>query len=410
MKVAKRLQLSEEERSALFYALLVKDAGCSSNSSKVAALFESDEFRVKKQLKTANWSRLPRAFVYVAQNVSPEGSVWSKARRFLAVGMEGPKAARRLVAIRCERGAETSRYMGFPEETARSIRALDEHWDGAGHPDGLKGEEIPLLARICGLAQTVEVFYAAYGPTGAEEMVRKRRGEWFDPALVDVLLAEAREGGLWGSIEETDLARSVSLMEPVDRVILATPEWLDLTAHAFARIIDAKSPFTYRHSEGVARVAAKIGEHVGLDEGTVLDLKRAGLLHDLGKLAVSNRILDKAGPLTDEEFAKLKGHPRLTREVLTRVSPFRGIAEIAANHHEKLDGSGYHRGITGEHLARPDRILAVADVFDALSQDRPYRWAMPMEEVLGLLEGESGEKLDPESIEALKELVSKDEL
>ena len=106
----------------------------------------------------------------------------------------------------------------------------------------------------------------------------------------------------------------------------------------------------------------------------------------------------------------MKGHPRLTGEVLTRVTPFRDIAETAANHHEKLDGSGYHRGITGEHLAQPDRILAVADIFDVLSQDRPYRLAMRMEEVLSLLEGESGKKLDPESIEALKELVSKDAL
>ncbi|QIN80529.1 HD domain-containing protein [Rubrobacter marinus] len=410
MKVAERLQLTEEERSALFYALLLKDAGCSSNSSKVAALFESDDFRAKKALKTSNWSRLPRAVVYVARTVSPEGSVWSKARRFLAVGMEGPKAARNLVEIRCERGADISRSMGFPEETARAIRALDEHWNGAGHPDGLKGEEIPLLARICGLAQTVEVFYTAYGPTSAEEMARTRRGEWFDPALVDVFLAEARAGGLWGALGEPDLARSISLMEPADRVIAATPEWLDLTAHAFARIIDAKSPFTYRHSEGVARAAAKIGGHVGLSEGKVRDLKRAGLLHDIGKLGVSNRILDKPGRLTSDEFARVKRHPGLTYEVLTRVAPFRDIADTAANHHEKLDGSGYHRGFAGEHLSRCDRILAVADIFDALSQDRPYREAMPMERVLEIIGRESGEKLSPESVKALGELVSKGEL
>ena len=300
--------------------------------------------------------------------------------------------------------------MGFPEGTAGAIRALDEHWNGAGHPDGMKGEEIPLPARICGLAQTVEVFYTAHGPSGAEEIARKRRGEWFDPDLVDVFLAEARMGELWESLGEPDLARSVSLMEPPDRVIAATPEWLDLTAQAFARIIDAKSPFTFRHSEGVARGAAKIAEHVGLSEVEVRDLKRAGLLHDIGKLGVSNRILDKPGPLTKDEFATVKEHPRLTYNVLTLVAPFRSIAEMAANHHEKLDGSGYHRGVTGENLAQPDRILAVADVFDALSQDRPYREAMPMEKVLEIIGRESGEKLSPESVEALQELVSNGEL
>jgi len=410
MTIAERLQLSEEQRSALFYALLLKDDGCSSNAWKVTALFGADDFDVKKNFKTVNWSRLPQALRYVARTVSPDAAAWVRARRFFAVGLEGPKAARELVWIRCERGAEISRQMGFPEETAGAIRNLDEHWNGAGHPDGLEGEEIPLLARICGLVQTVEVFYTAFGPVRAEEIARDRRKEWFDPTLVDFFLAEARAGRLWESLGEPDLARSVSLMEPPDRVLVATPEWLDLTAHAFAQIIDAKSPFTYRHSEGVARATAKMTEHMGLPASAVRDQTRAGLLHDIGKLAISNRILDKPGPLTDEEFAKVKQHPRLTYEVLTRVAPFRGIAEVAASHHEKLDGTGYHRGVTAEDLSLPSRILAVADVFDALSQDRPYRPAMSMEKVLAILNEESGQKLSIECVEALEDLVSKGEL
>ena len=147
-----------------------------------------------------------------------------------------------------------------------------------------------------------------------------------------------------------------------------------------------------------------------LPASAVRDQTRAGLLHDIGKLAISNRILDKPGPLTDEEFAKVKQHPRLTYEVLTRVAPFRSIAEAAASHHEKLDGSDYHRGVSAEDPNLPSRILAVADVFDALSQDRPYRPAMPMEKVLTILKKESGQKLSPECVEALEDLVSKGEL
>ena len=410
MTIAERLQLSEEQSSALFYALLLKDAGCSSNASRVTTLFGADDFGVKKNFKTVNWSRVPQALRYVARTVSPDAAVWTRAQRFFAVGLEGPKAARELVQIRCERGAEISRQMGFPEETAAAIRNLDEHWNGAGHPDGLRGEEIPLLARICSLAQTVEVFYTEFGPARAEEIARARRKEWFEPALVDIFLAEARAGRLWESLGEPDLARSVSLMEPADRVLVATSEWLDLTAHAFARIIDAKSPFTYRHSEGVARTAAKMTEHMGLPASVVHDQTRAGLLHDIGKLAISNRILDKPGPLTDAEFAKVKQHPRLTYEVLTRVAPFQSIAEVAASHHEKLDGTGYHRGVTAKDLDLPSRILAVADIFDALSQERPYRPAMPTEKVLTILKKESGQKLSPESVEALESLVSRGEL
>ncbi len=202
----------------------------------------------------------------------------------------------------------------------------------------------------------------------------------------------------------------VSRLELADRVLAVTPERLDLTARAFARIIDAKSPFTYRYSERVADTAVMMAEHMEFPAPAVRDQRRAGLLHDIGKLGVSNRILDKPGPLTPKEHARIKKHPGLTYEVLMRVPPFRTIAEVAASHHEKLDGTGYHRGMTGEDLDLPSRILAVTDIFDALSQGRPYRPAMPMERVLGLLKEESGEKLCPRCVGALDDLVSKGEL
>ena len=173
-----------------------------------------------------------------------------------------------------------------------------------------------------------------------------------------------------------DLLHAVSRLEPADRVLAVTSERLDLTARAFARIIDAKSPFTYRPSERVAETATAMAEHMALPTYAVRDQGRAGLLHDIGKLAVSNLILDKPGPLTHAGYAQVKQHPRLTYDTLVRLAPFRGIAEVAASHHEKLDGSGYHRGVTAQDLSLPSRILAVADVFDALSQDRPYRPAM----------------------------------
>jgi HD-GYP domain-containing protein (c-di-GMP phosphodiesterase class II) len=362
MTIANGLGLAQDQRSALFYVLLLKDAGCSSTSSGVAGLFEADDFEVKKTLKTTDRSRLPESLLYVARTVSPGGNLRTRARRFLAVGMEGRRANRRLVRILCERGAEIARLIGFPEATVRAIRSLDEHWDGTGYPDGLRGEEIPLLSRVCKLAQTVDFFYTSFGPSQAEEVARTHRKKWFDPALVDVFLAKVRAGSVWERMADPDLLRAVSHLEPADRVLAVTSERLDLTARAFARIIDAKSPFTYRHSEGVARAAAKMTEHMGFPASVVHDQTRAGLLHDIGKLAISNCILDKPGPLTDEEFAKVKKHPGLTYEVLTRVAPLRGIAEVAASHHEKLDGTGYHRGVTAEELSVPSRILAVADV------------------------------------------------
>ena len=233
MAIAKRLGLGEEQRSALFYALLLKDAGCSSNASRTSALFDADDFEVKRKVKTVDWSSLPQVALYAARAVSPQSGLWNRTRRFLFLGARGQKASRRLVQIRCERGAEITRLIGFPEETAQAVRNLDEHWDGGGHPDGLRGDEIPLLARICGLAQTAEVFYSEYGPDRAEEVVKARRKKWFDPDLVDILLAEGRVGNVWEHLGSPDLTQTLSDMEPADRTLLATPERLDLVARAF---------------------------------------------------------------------------------------------------------------------------------------------------------------------------------
>ena len=408
MTIGERLGLTEEQLSALFYALLLKDSGCSSNASKMSALFDADDFEAKRAVKTLDWTSLPHAALFAARTVSPEGSSWTKAKRLFNFAIRGQEVSRRLIQIRCERGAEITRLMGLSEETAQAIRNLDEHWDGSGHPDGLKREKIPLLARICGLAQTVEVFYTSFGPTRAEEVAKARREKWFDPEIVDVFLVEARAGEMWKSLAQSDLAYEISQLEPPDRILTATPERLDRIALAFAQIIDAKSPFTFRHSEGVAETAAAMCEYVGFDATAVRDQRRAALLHDIGKLGISNRILDKDGPLTDREFAEVRKHPKLTYDVLSRVTPFQGIAETAANHHEKLDGSGYHRGVTGDSLDLLSRILAVADIYDALSRDRPYRPAMPKEKALDLLNKESGGKLCPQSVQVLNELVSKD--
>lgn len=219
-----------------------------------------------------------------------------------------------------------------------------------------------------------------------------------------MFLAEARAGHIWENLRE-DITGAISRMEPEDRTLLATPERLDLAAFAFAQIIDAKSPFTFQHSEGVADVAVAISEHMGFGREELRDQRRAGLLHDIGKLGISNSILDKGSSLTGEEFAKIKTHPRLSYEILSRAPPFESIVERAANHHEKLDGSGYPRGLAGEDLDLPSRVLTVADIYDALSQARPYREALPKEKVIAILREESGDKLCPESVAALEELV-----
>ncbi len=405
MRIGERIGLDDEQRSSLFYALLLKDAGCSSNAARISAMFDADDFVSKYTYKTVDWTRQPDATLYVMRTVSPDGSIWSKARQVIEIGRQKHSSVKQLIEIRCERGAGIARLLGLSEDTAVAIRNLDEHWDGAGHPDGASGGESPLLARICGLAQTVDVFYSQFGPVMAENMVLDRRGTWFDPVLADILLAEARAGQLWTALESDHLSAVVEALEPASLIIPATPERLDLIAVAFSQIIDAKSPYTSQHSAGVARVAALLAQRMGFSERAVQEQERAGLLHDIGKLGVSNRILDKPGKLTDAEFREIQKHPELTYQTLVRVGPLAKIAEVSALHHERLDGSGYYRGMSAHNLGLSARILAVADVYDALVSDRPYRAGMPIEQALAIIRTDAGSKLCPECVEQLVELA-----
>jgi HD-GYP domain-containing protein (c-di-GMP phosphodiesterase class II) len=181
---------------------------------------------------------------------------------------------------------------------------------------------------------------------------------------------------------------------------------LDDIARAFAEIIDAKSPYTFRHSTNVAHFAQRIGAVAGMDAAACKRLWRAGMLHDVGKLGVSNSILDKNGPLTDEERRSVNAHPRFTWEILSRVRAFSDFAWPAALHHEKLDGSGYPWGLTGEALEQSARVLVVADIYEALTADRPYRAGMTPEQAFRLLARDRGTKLCPMAVDALETVVS----
>jgi HD-GYP domain-containing protein (c-di-GMP phosphodiesterase class II) len=405
MRVAEVLRLPAELRSPLFYALLMKDLGCSSNAARFAALFGADDRGVKADLKVTDWSHALQSFRFVARNVAP-GQFWlSRVWQLLGVLSRGPAGARDVVVTRCERGADIARMLGFPGETAQAIRALDEHWDGAGQPYSLRGEGIPLLARILGLAQTFEVFLSAYGIPAAYDMAVTRRGTWFDPALVEALLAVRKDQAFWRSLAEGDAVAQVALVEPADEIQRVDDDRLDLVAEAFALVIDAKSPWTFRHSKGVADLSVSMGRVLGHSSDRLRDLRRAALLHDIGKLGVSSLILDKPDKLTDVEFAIMRRHPVATRAILSRTGCFSGLADAASAHHERLDGRGYDRGIRDAHLPDAARILCVADICDALSASRPYRDGMPPDRVLDIMGREVGAAIDPDCFAALKDVL-----
>jgi HD-GYP domain-containing protein (c-di-GMP phosphodiesterase class II) len=401
MKLADALRLSPDDASDLFYAALLKDAGCSSNAARVFQMFGGpDEHATKRAVWLRDWRKLDQKVRYAFEWVEPEGDFFARVRQFLKLAAIGPWGERELFEIRCARSAAIARALGMSEATAQAVQSMDEHWDGGGHPAGLKGERIPLAARIIGLAQVVEIFWGIAGPERALEMAAERRSRWFDPELVDCL-SSISSPAFWASLEAADLNATVAAAEPEERAIEATGERLDQIATAFAWVIDAKSSFTFEHSDRVSSLAVGAAERLGFTDTAITRLKRAALLHDIGKLAVPNAILDKPGTLTAAEWHVVKQHPAHTLHVLQQVPVFRDLAEDAANHHERVDGKGYFRGLTGEQMTPAAKVLAVADVADALMSARPYRGPLQADQVVQMLKDGRGTQFWPDAVDAM---------
>lgn len=402
MRLAEELNLPAADRSALYYALLMKDLGCSSNAAKISYLFGADDRTVKRDIKTVDWSRAKDNLQFAFRQARPDGRTWDRLLQLATMAVQGSGATRQLIKTRCDRGATIARGLGFPTATAEAIRQLDEHWNGNGHPEGRRGEEISLLARILGLAQTVEVFAREFGVEAACNVVVERSGRWFDPHLVDVMLQLRHDRAFWSQMLSADPCSIVSECEPVEVARNATDADLDRIALSFAHVVDAKSPWTFRHSVGVAEIAVGIADSLGYDEAGLTRIRRAALLHDLGKLGVSNLILDKPGKLDDLEFAALRRHPEFSEQILQRISCFAPLAPLAGAHHEKLNGRGYYRGLTADDLSLDARLLTVADICEALCAARPYREAMPIERVLTILHQDAGTAICPTALAGLE--------
>ncbi len=400
MRIADELTLSAAERSALYYALLLKDAGCSANSARFAAVFGTDDRAAKPRMKIVDWhhkvSLAAKTFVVAG---SGHGML-ARLRHFAAIART-ENFTREIIATRCERGAAIARRLGFPELTADAIGSLDEHWCGLGYPHGRAGEEIPLLSRIANVAQTIDAFFMERGPESALRVVHQRRGAWFDPRLCDVVKTWTGTSPVWKELRALDLNAVVVGLESQDHLRTVDAEELDEIARAFADIIDAKSPFTAHHSLRVAELARAAAAHTGSDSEQQRRLYRAGLLHDIGKLGVSNTILDKPGKLTPQEWTEVRRHPMHSLAILMRVSAFGDLAWTASIHHETLDGTGYPWRLTAEQLDQPARTLAVADVYDAMTEDRPYRAALSRAAAIEILETQRGTRLDGDAIDAI---------
>lgn len=250
MRFADILSLSVEQRSDLYYATLLKDAGCSSNAARMYEIFGGDERLAKREVKTTDWSRVTfEGLEYLMRNVMPGRSRLERVVAMANIAIHRKEQSEQLFQLRCERGGQIARKMGLSEATTKAIYSLDEHWDGNGFPQGLRGAGIPLLSRIMNLCQTLEVFAAVSGPQDAFGVVRERSGKWFDPDLVSASRDLESESQLWELLESDGVREKAIEMEPIGVFQYADDPKIDSVCEAFADVVDVKSPYTHAHSK-----------------------------------------------------------------------------------------------------------------------------------------------------------------
>lgn len=378
------LGLDEPQQTALFQASLLRAVGCTSQASENAALFGND-IAFQAALKPMD----PGDPVVFAAQLRDFGA-WAGraaqpvlARRFIeAAPVEGPRATRA--------GCEVSRALGTRLGLApAAVRALDdvfERWDGLGIPEGRSGDSLSVIGRMVHVAEQAVLAHAAGGRSAAVREVGRRAGGHLDPDLAARFVDDA--DGLLAVLDAPDLLAAVMAAEPGPGTVVFPGE-LGRLCRTLSVVVDLKGRYLLGHSAHVADVADAAAALAGMRESERPTLQAAALLHDLGRAGVSSAVWDRPGPLGAADWERVRLHGYWTDRILRRCPALAALAPAAAGHHERCDGSGYHRGVRGADLPFAARLLATADVFAALTEDRPHRTGMPPGDAARLLTAEA---------------------
>lgn len=394
--LARALGADAEAVRTVHHATLLRFLGCTSDAAETAALVGGDDLRFVAAMAPVVMGSRHEQAVRLARAV---GAGRSPATRLALVAraVADPGGGPRSLTTHCEVAARLARRAGMSDEVVDALRHGYERWDGRGLPDGLAGRAAPLSTRVFVVARDADL--AAMLGEDVRWWVGRRRGRAYDPAVVDALDAAVpmTGGGASRPAGDVDEWEAVLDAEPAPASVVG-PADLDAILLAFADFADLKSPWLRGHSRDVARLAEDAGRHAGLPPATCRTLRWAGLVHDLGRVAVENGVWDKPGRLTRIEVERVRLHSYATERILRRCAPLAPLAEIASCAHERLDGRGYHRSLPAGALSPASRILAAADVYAALVADRPHRPARSSEDASRVLEAEAGTALDREAV------------
>jgi HD-GYP domain-containing protein (c-di-GMP phosphodiesterase class II) len=370
MRLADRLDVDAQTASETFYAGLLFYVGCTANADVAAEIFGADDSLTRYAAPARFGSRAEMVAGFL-RAIAPPGSTPLVRARQLAHGL--PRVARVFnehLAAFCEVAHMLTERLGLPRPIGPLFNHVAERWDGKGQPGRAKHDEIPLPVRIVHVARDAAFQRMLGGEELAARLIAERAGHAFDPDVAAVFVDEAAailapEAG--GSAWDETLA-----VEPRPWLTLEGAA-IDRALAAMGDFADLASPYLVGHSAGVAELAAAAAEQCGLGPADIALVRRAGLLHDLGRVDVPVRIWQKQGPLTADEWERVRLHPYYTERLLTHSALLSQLAPVASSHHERMDGSGYHRGLSAVTLAQPARLLAVSDAYHAMTEQRPHR-------------------------------------
>lgn len=393
LNLSRHLDFSEADRAVLYYSGLLAWVGCHVDAYEQAKWFGDDI-----SLKAGSYQE-PHAISYLLTHIGFGKPLFERMKVGLAFIGEGRKDLEIMLRNHWLATDTLAMRLGLGDDVRASLAQSFERWDGQQAPIGLKGPQIHTTSRLLCLTDVVEVFHRLGGVDAAIAVAKQRSGSQFDPALVDVFCSSAHQ-----AFEEIGTEGSwISIMaaEPlIERWIAA--EQVDSVLEAIADFADLKSPYTLGHSRGVADIAARAAAVLGFPEADVVAVRRAALLHDIGRLGVSNGIWDKRDRLTQAEMERVRLHPYLTERMLAFSPVLAPLGAIAVQHHERLDGSGYPQGISGAAITPAGRILAASDVYHAMTELRPHRPALSPENAAMELRAEVvAGRLDPDAVEAV---------
>ena len=398
--LARRVGLPEHEVADTFYTSLLSHVGCVGFSHEMSAAF-GDELAANQAGARTNFAD-PQDILKTLIPESTRGMrPLARARTAAFIVARGRALGRSYDSTVCEIAKETARRISLADGVQAALFQVKEAWNGSGFPGRLKGEEILLPARIARVASEAILFHDLGGTELAAHEVSRRGGSLLDPALVSEFVANAPT--IFGEAAAGDPRELVLEAEP-EPVTERDHDDLPQVAAAFGDLVDLKTPFTHGHSKEVARLAKGAAERLELDAETTQRLHIAAFLHDLGKVGISDMIWEKPGPLTGPEWEQVRMHAYHTERILATSRTLEPMARIAGMHHERLDGSGYHRGCRAQEIPAPARVLAAADAFQAMTQRRPHREAVEPEQAAHELRAAaSSGMLDPDAVTAVVE-------